>query len=86
MVVHRCNVGVVELQDVLVFEAISVGSTVAFFVLAHGLHETFMAASPGVAMQGALEMVFYGSISEDDDVQDMLVSEAGAVGRWNPDI
>mmetsp|Transcript_15299 Transcript_15299/g.41363 ORF Transcript_15299/g.41363 Transcript_15299/m.41363 type:complete len:1550 (+) Transcript_15299:445-5094(+) len=32
------------------------------------------------------EMVFYGSISEDDDVQDMLVSEAGAVGRWNPDI
>ncbi|KAF5843740.1 hypothetical protein DUNSADRAFT_8256 [Dunaliella salina] len=32
------------------------------------------------------EMVFYGSISEDDDVQDMLVSEAGAVGRWSPDI
>jgi len=31
-------------------------------------------------------MVFYGSVSDGDDVQDTLVTEAGAVGRWNPDI
>jgi hypothetical protein len=34
----------------------------------------------------AQEMVFYGSVSDGDDVQDTLVTEAGAVGRWNPDI
>lgn len=32
------------------------------------------------------ELAFYGGISDDDDVQDVLISEAGAVGRWNPDI
>lgn len=32
------------------------------------------------------EMVYYGTVGDGDDVQDILVSEGGVVGRWNPDI